>query len=264
VALAAAAGVGVLAVTDHDTLDGVPEALEAGAALGVRVIPGVEVSVRAPSGSLHLLAYLPDVAAEPIGSRLAELRAARVDRAARIVGRLVAMGVPVAFADVAARAGGPIGRPHVADALVAAGHARDRQDAFDRFLADGAPAYVPHETLGPRDAIRLVTDSGGAPVLAHPASLRMEDRDLERFVMELRGWGLVGIEVHRPDHAPERRRGLAELAARLGLVPCGGSDFHRPHEGLTPGDTGDPPLPADVAERLLPVGPEGPSASVTA
>ena len=139
VELAAAAGVGVLAVTDHDTLDGVPEALEAGAALGVRVIPGVEVSVRAPSGSMHLLGYLTEAAPEPIASRLAALREARAARASRIVERLVAIGAPVSLADVAARAGGPIGRPHIADALVAAGHARDRQDAFDRFLADGGP-----------------------------------------------------------------------------------------------------------------------------
>ena len=244
-ALAAAAGVGVLAVTDHDTLDGVPEALEAGAALGVRVIPGVEVSVRAPAGSLHLLAYLPDAAAEPIASRLAELRAARADRAPRIVGRLVAMGVPVAFADVAARAGGPIGRPHVADALVAAGHARDRQDAFDRYLADGAPAYVPHEGLGPRDAIRLVTDSGGAPVLAHPASLRMDDRDRwRRSCVRLRGWGLAGIEVHRPDHTPERRRGLAQLAQRAwDSCRAAAPTSTAPTRGSRPGDTGDPPLP---------------------
>ena len=260
--LAAAAGVGVLAVTDHDTLDGVPEALEAGAALGVRVIPGVEVSVRAPSGSMHLLGYLTEAAPEPIASRLAALREARAARASRIVERLVAIGAPVSLADVAARAGGPIGRPHIADALVAAGHARDRQDAFDRLLADGAPAYVPHEGIEPRDAVRLVADSGGAAVLAHPASLRMTDRDLADFVRRLRGWGLAGIEVHRPDHLPERRRGLAELAARLGLVACGGSDFHRPGEGLRPGDTGDPPLPPDVADRLLPAGRGGPSASV--
>jgi predicted metal-dependent phosphoesterase TrpH len=91
----------------------------------------------------------------------------------------------------------------------------------------------------------------------------MSDGDLAGFVRRLRGWGLAGIEVHRPDHLPERRRTLAELAARLGLVPCGGSDFHRPGEGLTPGDTGDPPLPADTIDQLLPVGPGGTSASVT-
>jgi 3',5'-nucleoside bisphosphate phosphatase len=257
VARAAAAGVGVLAVTDHDTLAGVPEAVAAGEELGVRVIPGVELSVRAPSGSLHLLGYFRETDPQPLAGRLAQLRAAREERARRIVARLVAAGAPISFADVAARAGGAIGRPHVADALVAAGHARDRQEAFDRFLADGGPAFVPHEGLEPREAVRLVRDSGGAPVLAHPASLRMGERDLAAFVRRLAGWGLAGIEVHRADHPPERRRALAELAHRNRLVPAGGSDFHRPGDGLEPGDTGDPPLPPETADLLLEAIPPG-------
>ena len=245
------AGVGVLAVTDHDTLAGVPEALRAGEAAGVRVIPGVELSVHAPSGSMHLLGYFADPAPEPLAGRLAELRAARAVRARRIVERLVALGAPIDYADVAARAAGAIGRPHLADALVAAGHARDRQDAFERYLADGAPAYVAHESLEPREAIRLVADSGGAPVLAHPASLRMGARELAHFVRRLTGWGLRGIEVHRPEHTPERRATLAELAHRNRIVASGGSDFHRPEDPLRPGDTGVPPLPLDAIDRLL-------------
>ena len=253
----------MLAVTDHDTVAGVPEAQAAGEVLGVRVIAGVELSVRAPSGSMHLLGYFREPAPEPLAGRLAGLRADRATRAERIVARLTALGAPVSLTDVVARAGGAIGRPHVADALVAAGHAHDRQDAFARYLADGAPAYVPHEGMGPEEAIRLVTDSGGAAVLAHPASLRMEAQPLASFVMRLRGWGLAGIEVHRPDHTPERRRALAQLAHRAGLTACGGSDFHRPEDPLRPGDTGDPPLPPDTIDRLLPpVGPAGPSASV--
>ena len=254
----------MLAVTDHDTLDGVPEALAAGAALGVRVVPGVELSVRAPSGSMHLLGYFPGPRPEPLAQRLTGLRAARAERAERIVGRLAALGAPVSMADVASRAAGPIGRPHIADALVAAGYARDRQDAFERYLADGGPATVPHQGLEPEEAIRLVTFSGGAAVLAHPASLRMEPRPLAAFVRRLRDMGLAGIEVHRPDHTPERRGTLADLARRAGLVACGGSDFHRPEEPLRPGDTGDPPLPPDTIDRLLTVGPTVPSASVDA
>jgi hypothetical protein len=212
---------------------------------------------------MHLLGYFREAAPEPLAGRLAGLRAERAARAERIVARLVALGAPVSLEDVIARAGGAIGRPHIADALVAAGHARDRQDAFERYLADGGPAYVPHAGMGPEEAIRLVVDSGGAPVLAHPASLRMDSQRLASFVLRLRGWGLAGIEVHRPDHTPERRRELAQLAHRAGLVPCGGSDFHRPEDPLRPGDTGDPPLPADTIDRLLPpVGPEAPSASV--
>lgn len=243
---------GVLAVTDHDTMEGVPEAMAAGSELGVRVIAGVELSVQAPSGSFHLLGYFPGPGEpEPLGARLAGLRAARETRAHRMVERLAAAGAPVSFEDVSARAAGAIGRPHVADALVAAGHARDRQDAFDRYLADGGPGFVPHEGLQPREAIALVADSGGAPVLAHPASLRMPERELRAYVQRLTAWGLRGIEVHRPDHTPDRRASLARLARRNGLVATGGSDFHRLEDELRPGDTGRPPLPADVIDHLL-------------
>lgn len=260
-ALAAASGVTTLAVTDHDTLDGVAEAQAAGERAGVAIVPGIELSVRAPSGSMHLLGYFPTAAPEPLLERLAALREERRRRAEAIVARLAALGVPVRLADVAARARGPIGRPHIADALIDAGHAHDRRDAFERFLADGAPAHVPHAGLLPEAAIRLVLASGGAPVLAHPASLRMDGRALRAFVGRLASLGLAGIEVHRPDHTPERRAGLARLADDLGLVACGGSDFHRPGDGVVPGDTGDPPLPPGTLVRLLP-GSEGVSGSV--
>lgn len=250
--LAAECGVGVLAVTDHDSLAGVAEARAAGRALGVRVVPGVELSVKVPTGSMHLLGYFREEAPEPLSGRLEELRAARAARARRIVERLAAMGAPVTFEEVAGRAAGAIGRPHVAEALVAAGHARDRQDAFDRFLGNGGPADVPHEGLGPREAIALVRASGGAAVLAHPGTLDMGAKELGAFVQRLTSWGLAGIEVHRPEHTPERRRAYAELAHRNRIVAAGGSDFHRPGESLRPGDTGDPPLPADAIDRLLP------------
>jgi 3',5'-nucleoside bisphosphate phosphatase len=238
-------------VTDHDTLAGVAEAQEAGPSHGVRVVAGVELSVRAPSGSLHLLGYFPCADPQPLGARLAGLRDAREDRARRIVARLAEIGAPIDFADVAARAAGAIGRPHLADALVAAGHVADRQEAFDRYLADGGPAWVPHEGLAPREAIELVRGSGGAPVLAHPASLRMPPRELGAFVHRLTSHGLLGIEVHRPEHTPERRDHLTGIARRLRLVAAGGSDFHRPEEALRPGDTGTPPLPPDAIDRLL-------------
>lgn len=249
--LAARCGVGVLAVTDHDTVASVDAAAGAGAALGVRVIAGVEISVRAPAGSMHLLAYFPGAPPPAVVDTLAGLARARGTRAARILERLEALGVPVAMDDVAARAGGPIGRPHIADALVAAGHVRTRQDAFNRYLADGGPAWVAHDGLGPEDAVRLVREAGGAPVLAHPGTLRLTPDQLRGFVGRIAGAGLVGIEVHRPEHLPEQRHRYGRIASGLGLIPSGGSDFHGPAGVVRPGDTGEPPLPPDIADRLL-------------
>lgn len=241
----------LLAVTDHDTLDGVAEARAAGERLGVRVVAGVELSVRAPSGSMHLLGYFGEDAPEPIASRLAALREDRRRRAEQMVARCVAAGAPIRMADVLVHARGSIGRPHVAAALVAAGHADDTADAFARFLADGAPAYVPHEALTPEEAVRLVDDSGGGASLAHPGSLRMPTAELMRFAGVLAGAGLRGIEVHRPEHTPEHRAEYGAVAARHGLVPTGGSDFHGRDTDAPPGDTGDPPLPPEALDRLL-------------
>lgn len=249
---AAGRGVAVLALTDHDTVGGVEAAVAAAAPLGVRVVPGVELSVRAPQGTLHLLGYFPAVPGEPLRSRLTALAESRRGRAARIVARLAELGAPVDLDEVLASAAGSVGRPHIADALVRAGYASSRTNAFDRYLSDRGPAYVPYDRLTPVDAIRLVRDSGGVPVLAHPASLGMSDRHLQSFVHSLASAGLAGIEVHRPDHGPEQRRQYGRLARSLRLVPCGGSDFHRPGDGVEPGDTGTPPLPPDTLGRLLP------------
>jgi predicted metal-dependent phosphoesterase TrpH len=249
--MAADRGLATLALTDHDTVAGVDEARAAGAAVGVRVVAGVELSVRVSQGSLHLLGYFAEEPPSGFTRLLAGLEARRVDRAREMLARLADLGAPIAFADVADRARGPIGRPHVAEALVAAGHAADRQDAFARYLADGGPAHVPSAGLGPAAAVRAVAAAGGAPVIAHPASLGLGADDLAAAVGRLAPLGLRGLEVYRPDHTPEQREEFGALARRLGLVATGGSDFHGT-EGAPPlGDTGDPPLPADALERLL-------------
>jgi predicted metal-dependent phosphoesterase TrpH len=251
VARAAACGVSTLSITDHDTMASVREAIVAGATAGVRVVPGVELSVRVPVGTMHLLGYFHESEPPSVIARLAELREGRVRRAERIVTRLAGLGAPIEIDRVRARAAGAVGRPHIADELVAAGHVPTRQAAFERYLADGGPAWVPTEGLSPRDAIDLVREAGGAPALAHPASLRMGTEQLSAFVQRLAGQGLAGIEVHRPEHGPERRHELRRIARRFGLVATGGSDFHHPGGLNEPGDTGIPPLPPDAAERLL-------------
>lgn len=251
VRLAASRGVAVLAVTDHDSVESVERAVAEGARSGVRVVPGVELSVRVPHGSMHLLGYFAQARPPALVERLEALRAGRLRRAERMVAALCDLGAPIDLDAVVARAAGAVGRPHLADELVAAGHVASRQEAFERYLGDGAAAWVPAEGLGPDEAVALVRAAGGAPALAHPASLRLDRAALAATVQRLAARGLAGIEVHRPEHLPERRDEYAALARRLRLVATGGSDFHDPRGPNAPGDTGRPPLPLDAIDRLM-------------
>lgn len=250
VAHAARAGITTLALTDHDTVDGLDEAQEAARAEGLDFIPGIELTVSVPHGSMHLLAYLPDTAPAALADRLDELGELRAARVRRIVERLNELGVPLNWESVTVHAAGRLGRPHVGRALVDEGHVASIQEAFDVWLADGRPAHIPQRGLEPREAIGLVRDSGGCPVLAHPASLRLPARHLASFAQQLSAWGLGGIEVHRPEHRPEQRDGYADIARRLRLIPCGGSDFHRPDGHFDIGNTGHPGIPAESVSRI--------------
>jgi 3',5'-nucleoside bisphosphate phosphatase len=245
-----ALGIQTLALTDHDTLGGLGEAAAAAERLGMRFVPATEISVRPPSGSMHLLAYLSSAGAEPLATRIQAISDYRGSRNQRIVARLNELGYALEWDDVARRAKGRVGRPHIAAALVDAGHVGSLQEAFDRLLADGQPAYVDAGSLGPEEAVEVVAASGGAPVLAHPYSLRMGDAELERFVARLADCGLRGVEAYRPDHDAAQRAFTQRLCAGAGLVPTGGSDWHgRPDDGPL-GDCGPVPLPEDTLERL--------------
>jgi predicted metal-dependent phosphoesterase TrpH len=168
----------------------------------------------------------------------------RENRNHAILERLEQLGVPVEWDDVVRRAGGTVGRPHIAEAMVARGHCVDRNDAFARYLADDAPAYVPTSALTPEQAVSLIAESGGAAVLAHPAHLHLAPHALADYVDRLVAAGLRGIEAYRPEHEPELRAELAGLAARRGLAATAGSDFHQPPVTENPdlGETG--PVPA--------------------
>ena len=245
-----ALGLERLALTDHDTLGGLAEAAAAADRLGLRFVPGAELSVRPPSGSMHLLAYLPSAGAEPLATRIQAIADYRGSRNQRIVARLNELGYAVEWEDVARRAKGRVGRPHIAAALVDAGHVGSLQEAFDRLLADGQPAYVDAGSLGPEEAVEVVAASGGAPVLAHPYTLRMGDAELERFVAGLVDHGLRGIECYRPDHDEAQRAFTKRLCAQLDIVPAGGSDWHGRPDGPVLGDAGPVPVPDDTLERL--------------
>lgn len=226
VAAAKAAGLEAFALTDHDTLAGIAEAQVAADAAGIRLVPGVELSVHRGAEEIHLLGlHIRDVKA--LQERLARYREFRRARAEEMVQRLQANGVPVQMDAVLAEAdGGAIGRPHVARALVSGGHAKDMREAFDRWLGAGKPAYVDKERLDIEDGIALIHEAGGISVLAHPGSGGRRE-----FIEPLVAIGLDGVEVRHPSHSRDDEQRLAALAAHFGLVISGGSDWHGAQQG---------------------------------
>jgi 3',5'-nucleoside bisphosphate phosphatase len=225
---AAAAGIDVVAITDHDTTAGWAEALAA-APPGLRVVPGAELSTTASNGvTVHLLAYLFDPAAPALVAEQARLRIERTNRLTRMLRLMVADGLPVdetaVFAGIAD--GASPGRPHLARALVAAGVVSSVQEAFDRYLHNGAPYYVPRADTPIRDAISMIAEAGGVTVLAHPLARRRGEVITTDVIAELATAGLTGIEVDHADHDEATRRELRRLAGDLGLIVTGGSDYH--------------------------------------
>ena len=229
VSRAAAAGLKAIALTDHDTVDGVREATEA-APRGLTVIPGLELSASWQGREIHLLAYFVDHGLEELRAVLASIQAERRLRAERIVARLNAVGVGVTLDEVLAIAcetGAPdrssIGRPHVAEAIVRRGAARDLDDAFVRYLRKGRPGFVAKSSVPAGKAIELVRRWGGALVVAHPG-LNLSDSETG----SLAAAGLDGIEAIHPKHTEIQRRSLEAMARRIGLVASGGTDYHGP------------------------------------
>ena len=247
-------GLDVIALTDHDTADGWVEGRAAAERLGIGFVPGIEISCKLRGISVHLLGYLPDPAYGPLAEELKIVRDGRTDRIPSIVARLNGMGVALTVDEVLAQATGTpsVGRPHVADALVANGTVANRSEAFDRFLADGRPGHVSHYAIEPGRAIDLVRAAGGVPVIAHPwgrSSHRVITTDLlARLVAD---HGLAGIEVDHQDHSPESRATLRGMATDLGLIYTGSSDHHG--VGKVDHDLGVNTTEPEQFERLLDV-----------
>jgi hypothetical protein len=224
--LAVKAGLTALALTDHDRQDGVAEARSKAAAAGLELVAGAEISCQ-HTGTMHLLVYFLEPGEGPLQDELVRLQVARDTRNELLVGRLAELGLPVSAEELDAEAGGSgAGRPHVAAILVRKGYATSVQDAFDRYLAKGKPAYMEKERLAPADAIALALQSGALPVLAHPLSLGLAPGDLERAVAELADLGLAGLEAIYGRYSREERADLAVMAAQAGLAITGGSDHH--------------------------------------
>jgi 3',5'-nucleoside bisphosphate phosphatase len=220
---ARAAGLAAIALTDHDTTEGVTAAAGAGQALGVRVIPGCEFSVRAPWGELHLLGYFLEPGHTGLQAFLRETRAARRRRGEEMVARLRKIGVLIDLEAITARIGpeGALGRPHVARALVEAGAVSDIGEAFHRFIGRGRPAYVEKPLPALAEVATLVHAMGGLAVAAH-----LGDHGTENQLRQFQSQGMDGLEVRHPSHSPGTEARLTRLAAQLDLGISGGSDWH--------------------------------------
>ncbi|MCV2395411.1 PHP domain-containing protein [Actinotalea sp. M2MS4P-6] len=227
IASAAAAGLDVVALTDHDTTRGWAEAAVAAREHGVALVRGVELSCRHGGRSLHLLSYLHDPEHPALLAEAERVRAARHERARTMVD-LLAKDFPLTWDDVEEQVGegATVGRPHIADALVALGVVADRSAAFSELLATGSPYWVPHHALLLRDAIGLVLEAGGVPVLAHPGAVARGRVVTETEVATFVGAGLAGLEVWHRDNPPAERARLEALADRFELLATGSSDYH--------------------------------------
>jgi predicted metal-dependent phosphoesterase TrpH len=253
VELAKLSGASAVAITDHDTIDGLREGRDASERLGIEFVNGIELSAEYSPGTMHILGYFIDYEYEELTATLEELRAARDKRNPEIASRLQALGIDVGYDEVAGLAGNDVvGRPHFARVLVEKGYASSIQDAFNRFLAKGASAYVEKKRLSPRESIALIHNARGVAVLAHPYQLKLSAEALDRLTGELVELGLDGIEAIYSRHSPAERERYSSLAARHRLLVTGGSDYHgtyKPDISLVNG-LGDLAVPYSLLEGL--------------
>ena len=247
VKLAVRQGLNTVAITDHDTTEGLAEAFEAAKDFpGLRIIPGIELSADVPGDEVHVLGYFINPDDSELQSELQRFRAGRVDRAKTMVEKLAQLGIHVEWERVQHFAGdGAVGRPHIAMALVEAGYCQEPKDAFPEYLGRNGLAYVERVKLTPAEAVGMIRRAGGAAVLAHPAYMN----DMEAGIANLSGIGLSGMEVHYAKYHDDTIRQLGRIARQYQLIPCGGSDYHGMgnSDECLPGENG-PPL--DSVEKL--------------
>lgn len=242
-----------VAITDHDTVAGVKEAYEAGRKYGITVVPGVEISTRAGGKDIHVLGYYIDPENEIFLSRLEGLRDTRAQRNEAIISKLRGHGIEITLDAVIAGIGRElkpdesIGRPHIADELVRLGAATDMRDAFNKYLAEGAAAYVSPPRITPEEACDWIIEAGGSPVLAHPGLYG--DDELVRDILDKSSFS--GIEVYHSDHGPMEVERYQAMASEYNLLVTGGSDFHGTRQGVVfHGDLGSVTVSCEVLEHL--------------
>jgi predicted metal-dependent phosphoesterase TrpH len=254
VTLALEEGLTALALTDHDTQEGVAEARGAATGRDLELIPGTELSLDYDTGGMHLVVLWLEPGPGPLQNRLGELQGGREQRNERIVRILTDAGMPIDISEVHEEAaGGSVGRPHIATVMVSKGYVPDLETAFDEWLGSGKPAYVGRPRLNAEDAIALARQSGAVPVLAHPHTLGISRAaDMADLLTTLREAGLVGLEAIYSSYHQHEREGYADLARRFGLIPSGGSDYHGTYkQGLEVGiGYGDLVVPDSTVEEL--------------
>jgi hypothetical protein len=249
---AARIGIRVMAITDHDSIDGIEEAVQSASGLPIEVIPGVELSASLDGDEVHVLGYFVNRQDGEFREALSRLQDARIAQARAMVERLSALGFPVDWERVLELGrGGSVGRPHIAKALVERGYVQSVDEAFERWLRRGGPGYVEGRKLPPHEAVRVIRAADGIAALAHPIIVGARDYrlDLPRLVPALVEAGLEGIEAYYKGYGPEITRSLLGLAAQYGLIPTGGSDFHG--GGVVPdAELGAVEVPWETVARL--------------
>jgi len=243
-----------IAITDHDTIEGNEEAIIEGRREGIEVVPGVEISVDYSPGTMHMLGYFITLEDTTLGEKLNLLQDSRSDRNPKIVKKLNEMSLSLTYDEVVQESGGgQIGRPHIAQALVKKGYVKSIQEAFNKYLGKGAPAYIDKFRLSAKEAITVITNAGGIPVLAHPFTLNCNKSDeLDDLVERLVEQGLEGLEVYYSEHDERNTSHYHLLAKRYNLVITGGSDFHGKNmQGIDLGTgRGNLKIPYTLLERL--------------
>jgi predicted metal-dependent phosphoesterase TrpH len=248
--LAARLGLKILALTDHDTVAGLSEAREAAQKHGIELVSGVEISADFGPGTMHIVGLDFDSGSKAFLGELEKLQQARRDRNPQIFRKLREAGIALEEAEVERLAeGGQVGRPHFAQALLDKGVVKNFEEAFERFLAKGRPAYVPKLRLAPARAIELIHQAGGIAVMAHPVQLGLEGTRLESLLVDLKEKGLDAIEVWHSEHSTEETEAYRILASRIGLGLSGGSDFHGIPDRHV--ELGQPGIEEALARKLL-------------
>lgn len=248
VAKAAEQGLTVIALTDHDTTEGIAPALAAASAFpGLRVIPGVELSTDFAQGEAHILGYFIDNTHKELRARLESMRNSRCERAREMISKLEGIGIHIEWPRVQEIAGGgSVGRPHLAQAMLEKGYIGSFREAFTDYIGRGGPAYAERRKMTPEEAVELILRADGLPVLAHPLFID----DWQAMIVELKGAGLVGIEAYYNGYTAREIDSLRVLAEKNGLIMTGGSDFHGIDAG-TETALGGADVPMEVAERLM-------------